>query len=332
MTRGEWLDFRRTHVGGSDVAAIMGLSPWRTPYQVWAEKVGLVEPEDIGDRPRVEWGTRLEADIAAKFAESHLDSGDRFLALRRPEPGTVEVLVDDDRPWAMATLDGVASFDVTVEGPEGEYDSYNDYAVFEAKTAHFPTARDWGESGSGAKGVPAHYLCQVDHYLSVTGWERAYVAVLIDGWDYREYVVERDEDDIRAVTEAVDRFWHDFVEAGVAPEVTAEDEDAVLAANPVDPLAGYEEAPVGTLELVEAWREAKDAEEGAEAEYKRLSAELKQLIGDAKGLTFPEGRLTWTRTPSLRFSEREFRKDHPDLFEEYRRPQTWQRLTWKDAE
>lgn len=313
MERDEWLDFRRSHVGGSDVAAIMGLSPWRTAYQVWAEKTGLVEPEDISDRPRVEWGTRLEEEVARKFNDVH--GPERHWVVR---PSGYSVLVDDDRPWAMATLDGIVN-----GGGDG-------LAVFEAKTAHFPTSRAWGESGSGASGVPAHYLAQVNHYLSVTGWGRAYVAVLIDGWDYREYVVERDGADVGAVTEAVDRFWHDHVEAGVPPEVTGDDGSALFEAHP-KALADYAEGDVSQLELVEEWREATSRERRAKREAADLANRLKSQIGDAAGLAFPEGRLTWSRTLASRFDGRALKSADPDTYERYCTETVSQRLTWKDA-
>ena len=68
----EWLELRSHGIGGSDVAAIMGLSPWRTPYQVWADKV-LGIREDISGKPAVEWGTILEPVVGEHYKSLHPD-------------------------------------------------------------------------------------------------------------------------------------------------------------------------------------------------------------------------------------------------------------------
>src|ERR1700677_3162917 len=62
---------RLTGIGGSDVAAALGLSRWKTPATLWAEKRGLIEPEDISGNVAVELGTRLEDVIADMYADRH---------------------------------------------------------------------------------------------------------------------------------------------------------------------------------------------------------------------------------------------------------------------
>lgn len=307
LERADWLEFRRSHVGGSDAAAVMGLSPWSTPYQVWAEKSGLAAPEDISGRPRVEWGSRLERVVADKFRESHPE-----LAVTLNVGPELTVIVPSERPWAMATLDGI------VAEPDGEM------AVLEIKTAHFPSARDWDD------GVPPHYLAQVNHYLGVTGWGRAHVAVLIDGWDYREFTVERDEADVAVVKGAVDAFWGAFVETGTPPEATAADSRTVLEAHPADD-GEYLPGDLSQLELVEEWREAVQRAKRAKREADDLAVRLRQQVGDARGLEFPEGRLTWTRSESLRFDSAALREADPETYEAYRVPTRTQRMTWRDA-
>ena len=64
----EWIAFRRTGIGGSDAAAILGLSPFKSNIEVWEEKVGLREPEDISDKPQVQYGTKAEDMLVKLFA------------------------------------------------------------------------------------------------------------------------------------------------------------------------------------------------------------------------------------------------------------------------
>ena len=65
MTREQWLEERRKGIGGSDAAAIAGLSPWKSPVAVWLEKTGQVEPEEPGEAAY--WGTVLEDVVARNF-------------------------------------------------------------------------------------------------------------------------------------------------------------------------------------------------------------------------------------------------------------------------
>ena len=180
-----WREERRKGIGGSDVAAIMGLSAYRTPYQVWLDKVQGVH-DDISDKPAVVWGNILEHIIGEYYAQEHPDR-----TVRRVN-GMMRSIA---RPWAQASLD------YEVRDPE------LGWGILEIKTAGWRREDDW------ADGVPVYYQTQVAHYLSVSGRPFADVAVLIAGQDYREYRVMRDEEDIETVNRAVDEFWHGNVGA-----------------------------------------------------------------------------------------------------------------------
>ncbi len=283
----QWLAARREGIGGSDVAAIMGLSPWSSPYKVWADKA-LGVHEDISGRPAVEWGNILEPVVGRHFAERHPD-----WKVRRVNGIATSVA----RPWAQASLD----YEVKVPG--------RGYGVLEIKTAGLRGADRWED------GVPVFYQCQVAHYLSVTGRSYAYVAVLIGGQDYREYLMERDEDDIRAVDEAVDSFWHGNVEPRVAPDVTATDGPTVFEVK--GPAArGYDEL-TETPSLVGRYRLACAEYDAAKRERDRWGAKLKEQIGEASGWDTPDFRVTWRRFERSRFDAKAFDRDHPGMRDEY---------------
>lgn len=305
-TRAEWLSARRSGIGGSDVAAILGLSPWAGPYSVWAEKCGLAEPEDISDKPRVEWGVRLEDAIFEKFVEAHPE-------LRCTKNGGDVVFASSGRPWAHATLDGWA------EPREG-----GEPCVVEVKTAHFPTSREW------EAGVPAFYLAQVNHYLSVTGWGRAYVVVLIDGWDYREFTVERDEDDVATIEAAVDAFWHVNVEGGERPlGVGGADLPAIRSAHPEG--EGTINGDGEFLDLVEEWDIAKKQAKRLADREKDLRAEIEARLGDARCAEFPEGTITWSRWDTTRIHVKELKEQMPEVYRQFAYTSPTSRLTWKEA-
>lgn len=284
-----WLEQRRRGVGGSDVAAIMGLSPYATAYSVWCEKTGLAEPEDISEKPAVAWGNILEPVVGEHYASLHPDR-----RVRRVNAVCQSIA----RPWAQASLD------YEVE------DTELGWGVLEIKTAGLRRAQDWDE------GVPLYYVTQTTQYLSVTGRPFADVAVLIGGQDYREFRIMRDEDDVKAVNDAVDSFWQHNVLGNVAPEITgaACDSGALLASTPQESdECPYEVACVET----ERFLEARMARDRAERRYKEAANILKAKIGENAGIETCEGRFTWQRGTSKRFNTQAFDRDFPGLRDKY---------------
>ncbi len=67
--RSVWLETRNSGIGGSDAGAIMGMNPWKSKYQLWLEKTGQAEPEDLSGKESVYWGTVLETAVADRFSE-----------------------------------------------------------------------------------------------------------------------------------------------------------------------------------------------------------------------------------------------------------------------
>ena len=287
--REAWLDQRRKGVGGSDVAAIMGLSPYRGAYEVWAEKSGLIEAPDISDKPAVIWGNILESVIGDHYAESHPDREVRRLNA---------VCQSIERPWAQASLD------YEVKDPD------LGWGVLEIKTAGQRSEGKWDD------GVPLFYQTQVAHYLSVTGRQFADVAVLIGGQDYREYRIMRDEDDIRAVESAVDEFWR-RVQTGEEPPVDGSPGEAEAL------FKRHQTSDGEVWDCGDMPREVADYiyyKETADAAKDRLEKAgnaLKRLIGDRKGIKCPDYIVTWPRGERKKFDSKRFMADHPDLYERY---------------
>lgn len=186
-TRENWLSERRRGIGGSDAAAVLGMSKWKSPLQVWMEKRG--ELVDQPDSEPMLWGRALEPVIRQQYAER------TGRVVRLPEG----ILWHPKHPFMLATVDGVT----------------DDSRLLEIKTAR--TAESWGEPGTDE--IPQAYLIQVQHYLSVTVLPVADVAVLIGGSDFRLYEVESDPELQELIIEGEAGFWK-MVEAGTPPEPT----------------------------------------------------------------------------------------------------------------
>lgn len=176
----KWLETRNAGIGGSDASVIMGLNPYKSPYQLWLEKTGQAEAPDLSGNQYIYWGHKNEGNIADWFME---DTGKKVRKL-----GTLRSRA---HPFMLANVDRA------VMGEE---------AGLEIKTAGVNQAKKWkGDE------IPDSYYCQCLHYLTVTGADRWYIAVLIGGNEAIRKTVERNDEDIKALIEAERDFWDHVV-------------------------------------------------------------------------------------------------------------------------
>lgn len=205
-----WLAERRNGVGASDVAGILGLSPWSSPYSVWADKVfGLGDDRDTA---AMSFGRRAEPMIAAWFHEL---TG-LYVA------GEQTRVHDVEHPWRFCTLDGKVY--ETPDNEDGEFLAAvgafvedDALGLLQIKTTS-ATPKEWED------GIPVMYQCQEQYEMAVTGAKRVYLAVLHLAFgrpDLKVYELARDQTDIDLIVKAVDTFWHDHVIPGVPPETDA---------------------------------------------------------------------------------------------------------------
>ena len=208
-TREEWLAQRKLGIGGSDAAAILGLSPWKTNVQLWEEKTGRREDQDISDNPQVQYGVGCELHMREMFK----------LDFPEFKVGHAEhaIIAHPEFPYLQASLDGMIT---DTDGKRG---------VLEIKTALLNSATDRAK-WSGY--VPQPYFVQVLHYMLVTGADFAIIkARLRSEWDEtitiqeRHYRFERadHENDIAYLLEREHDFWRhvetDTKPALILPEI-----------------------------------------------------------------------------------------------------------------
>jgi len=250
-----WLESRKKGVGGSDVSTIMGLNKYKTAYQLWMEKTGRMQPEDISDKWAVIKGNALENELRKRFRAQHHEM--------LVTDGTDKQFILNGKPYMRASLDGI------IQTPEG-------FGVLEIKTANHRRFSDWHDSDGNLQ-PPIYYLTQVMFYMLVTGWKFAIFYADIDEGEPVEIRVERDEDDIQAIQQAVDGFWK-HVTDDTEPELTGVDVD--LAQSDIMP-EGWEQTEDTELEDLLDRIDGYKAEENA-AKKARTACEdrVKQLIGN----------------------------------------------------
>lgn len=289
MNRDAWLEARRTGIGGSDVAAILGLSKWRTPLQVFHEKRGEIASQP--DNEAMRWGRYLEPVVRQAYAD---ETGREV----RVPTGMLRHPVRD---FMVANVDGISG---------GEHDPLR---LFEAKTAR--SADGWGDPGSDQ--VPQAYLLQVQHYMVVTAIEVADVAVLIGGSDFRLYEVPADRELQEMLIEAEAEFWS-RVQRGEPPDpVSYADMQARYgrASRAASVVASADvERTVARLRTIKAEREALDA---AEEEARAI---VMGALEDADTLTDSAGKTlaTWkAAAPAKRLDSAALKAALPDVYERF---------------
>lgn len=191
MLTPEMLEARKKGIGGSDVAAILGLSKWQTAHGLYLEKRSEI-PDEAQESTEIQhWGNVLE-DVVAKEFERQND-----LKVRKRH----QHFTHKEHPFLMANIDR------SVDGIK---------AVLECKTAGQFMASEWGESGSDQ--FPDYYRVQLIHYMNVLGYGQGYLGVLIGGNQYRQYYIEQDRELSEMIIQHCVEFW-DRVENGNPPDI-----------------------------------------------------------------------------------------------------------------
>lgn len=247
-----WQEQRRVSIGASEVPAVLGLNPWRTPLDVWASKVGLLEgsPSTLATR----LGHELEDLIARLWAEQHPDAEvtHNRLTLRHP-----------DRPWFVASTDREVNGD----------------GLLECKLVGMRSSDAW-ESGP-----PDYVRAQCYAQMAVTGRQWVDVCSLHTSWqwEHRIHRIDRDDDWIADMLDKVERFWFDHVVAGVAPDLDGDPRrirETLNRLHPGDDATSTTLSPA-VLEDIATLKHAKAMHRDLGNDITRLENDLIALIGDA---------------------------------------------------
>lgn len=205
MNRAEWLEARKTGIGGSDAAAVLGMSPWKTNVELWEEKTGRRQDKDLSDDPCVQYGIQCEPFMREIFAldfPQYTISHEENVSLKHP-----------DFPYLRASLDGFL-----------EDTSTDEIGVLEIK-ASFLFSRADREKWEGR--IPQHYFIQVLHNMNVIDAAFAVLkARLIRDWNDTRTITERHytfrrselEADIEYLIEREHAFWRK-VETDTRPDL-----------------------------------------------------------------------------------------------------------------
>ncbi len=176
---GSWLAARRHGIGGSDIAAVGGMSRWASPYSLWAHRTGRVS-DDAAQTVPMRIGHALEpvaVDLLSEQIGTDIERHDTLI-------------VGGDEPWHLMSPDGTIP---------------SERILVEAKSVSSRAAGAWWHP-DGTETVPPAYLMQVQWGLAVYGWDRAYITALIDG-RHEVRVVDYDPQLVQAMLSIADEWW-----------------------------------------------------------------------------------------------------------------------------
>lgn len=278
---------RRSFLGGSDAAAVLGLSRWKTPLQLWGEKTGNLVPEDISGKLHVRLGNRLEQVVAELFEE---ETG---LKVRRIS----ESQTHPKYPFLRAQIDR------RIVGAE---------EILEIKTASGFKAKEWEDDN-----IPGEYILQCLHQLMVTGKKRCHIACLIGGNQQFVYkIIERDDEMIADLERKEVEFWERFVVPGLMPAVSDADAPTLLGLFPQG-IEDKEADLAGQEHDIERIKEIDAAVEALEAEKETYRNQLRVILQDATIGMAGKYKVTWKNQSSTRLDTDRIKTEAPDLYIKY---------------
>lgn len=287
MLTKEQIEERKLYIGGSEAAAVLGLSRWATPLQVWALKTGHIQPEDISERIPVKLGNKLEQTVAELFTE---ETGKRVMRANK-------TFRHELYPFLGANLDRV------VVGED---------AILECKTASGWKAKEWS-----GEDIPQEYLVQVMHYLAVTGASHGYIAVLIGNETFKWRKVERDEQVIKALIDKERIFWNNFVITGEPPAPSANDSDTLYKLYPnvtsKDPIELDDETNMLIERIQSMQQDAMGLEESIEQHRNLIKAKLGDNELGQTGLY----KVSWKEQETRRIDTTLLKDEKPELYHQY---------------
>jgi putative phage-type endonuclease len=285
LDRFGWLQARNEGLGGSDSAVVLGLSKFKSPFELWLEKTGQVEIQEI-DNDFIHFGNVLEDVVAQEFT-------------RRTEKKVKrqnKMFQHDQHDFMLANVDRLV---------------VGEKALLECKTTSAYNVKEWdGEE------LPDAYIIQVQHYMSVLDLPKAYIACLIGGNKFVWKEIQRDNELINIIINANDRFWNYNVKQNIAPPIdgssaaekflkeryTDTDKDKVI-----DLKFEYKDKIQHLIDL-------KEHKKAIETDIKEIENQLKYELKEAEMGLIDRFEVNWKPIVSGRVDTKLLKEEYKDIY------------------
>lgn len=291
---------RQQFLGGSDIAGVLGVSPWATRVSVWQRKTEEHQPEAGRSKKKLFNRGKLWEKVVGEMLEAKLiDQGHKVEVL-----STNHRYVDPDVPYFAAEIDY-----------EIRLDDIPDIVNVELKTVHPHAMREWGEEDTDE--CPLHYAAQAVWGLGVTRRNCCIVAPLFGADEIRVYPIVRDEETIQGMRERARLFWELYVVPKVAPEPVSladvdrlfrRDSEIIAIADPA------------MIEKLLRYRAIEAELQAREAERDHVEFEIKRFMADATVLRVPgqeKPAATWKLRANAHLDQLALKAEYPKLHAQF---------------
>ena len=300
MSYADWLEYRKQGIGGSDASVVCGINRYKSPVELWMEKTNQLPHQEAGEAAY--WGTQLEPFVRAEFTKR------TGIEVSRRN----ELLQSEEHPFMLANLDGIC--EVPDVGP----------CIFEAKTASAYKVGEWEDA------IPDEYALQLAHYMAVTGYAGAYIAVLIGGNTFKWKFIERDEELISMLIQLETDFWN-HVQDGTPPPLDGSDASAKFLAERFSNSTprSHITLPDTAANLLAQYDEACEELEVITERKQKAENLLKEMIGENEVGTAGDRVITWKSVSQERLDSKTLRAEHPVLYKKYVNQTSYRRFSVK---
>jgi len=264
-SRDEWLKAREDGIGASEVAAILGLSPWETPFSLWMRKTGQVPP--LEENVAMRLGHLLEPVVVTLWEE---ETGGRAV-----KASAKDIIYQDARkPWRKCTPDRIAY----MKNPET---GKREKMLLEIKTSSMDFDPD---------DLPVYYIAQCIYQMLITGIHKCELCWLTNGRYFGHAPVEWDDAFADFIGHQVDTFWNESVLGGKEPELISVSDFVMKGSDPDKTVEADSEALRDAMSLFRL----KQAINATEADANALINALKLYMGTGETLEHNGVKLaTW---------------------------------------
>ena len=302
MAHDKWLEWRKKGIGGSDASVVCGVNQYKSPVELFMEKTSQSPPDEAGEAAY--WGKQLEAMVRSEFTKR---TGIEVVIVNK-------ILGSREYPYMIANLDGVCRH------PD------HGTCVFEAKTANAFKAGEWDES------IPHGYMLQLQHYLAVTGYAGAYIAVLIGGNTFKWSFIERDEELISMLIKWEGDFWG-HVQSDIPPPLDGSEASAKYLKKRFPNAIPQSKVrlPDSAAELIRQYDEACDKGEAFNDQKQKAENLLKEMMGEHEIGFIGNRVITWKSISKESFDRKGLKSDNPTLYDQYSSKSTYRRFSVKQA-
>jgi len=273
---------RNLYIGGSDIAAVMGKSRYKTPYRLWCEKTGRIE-NTVSNIEAVQLGTELEEFVAQTFAKR----------TDKPVRKAPKAYQHPDYPFMVAHVDRL------ITGSD---------ELLECKTCSAYKLDEWQNA------IPKEYVLQVMWYLGITGRKKGWIACLIGGQRFDYKSIEFDPELFNLMVERAKDFYN-MVQTDTPPLILPDDDETLAELYPTntEDIVEAEEFNERAAYL----QELKMHRDEINGEIKEIETELKAKIGENMGILTDRYKITWKVQTSRTLDTDRLKEDIKNIDEYY---------------